>query len=155
MKKYLGKISQNFVWPEKYPCCPILQFSQLKIEQFELSGRVLESSEPADFQTVLTFLIWWRFRGVINEIQKSKDVKNKDYPWCVQAPISLLLIGQNPKVRTVLKTSESADFQNFPIFSRESDSTIANVCVCPSVCQSPKPLSLSESCLSAKSAHQP
>ena len=43
----------------------------------------------------------------------------------------------------------------FDFFSRESDSTIANVCVCPSVCQSPKPLSLSESCLSAKSAHQP
>ena len=76
----------------------------------------MKSSEPADFQTVLTFLIWWRFGGVINEIQKSKDVKNKDYPWCVQAPISLLLIGQNSKVRTVLKSSESADFQNFPIF---------------------------------------
>ena len=39
------------------------------------------------------------------------------------------------------------------VFSRESDSTIANVrlSVCLSVCLSQKPLSLQESCLSAKS----
>ena len=76
----------------------------------------MKSSESADFQNFLIFWIWWKFNEDINEIQKSKDVKNKDYPWCVQAPISLLLIGQNSKVRTVLKSSESADFQNFPIF---------------------------------------
>ena len=39
----------------------------------------------------------------------------------------------------------------YNLFSSKSDSTITNVClfVCLSICQSPKPISLFESCLSA------
>ena len=49
------------------PWCLNLQFSQLKLEQFELSGTVLESSEPADFKTVLGEPKNWHFQGVINK----------------------------------------------------------------------------------------
>ena len=70
--KYSGIRSQNFVWPENIlaksnPWCQKLQFSQLKLEQFELSGTVLESSEPADFKTVLGDPKKWRFIGDINK----------------------------------------------------------------------------------------
>ena len=65
--EYLGKRSQNFVWPEKYPWCLIFQFSKLKLEQFELSGTVLESSEPADFKTVFGDPKKWHFIVDINK----------------------------------------------------------------------------------------
>ena len=48
---------------------------------------VLKSSE---FQNVLTFWIWWRFDGVINEIKKIKNLRNEDDPWLVQTPILYL-----------------------------------------------------------------
>ena len=38
-------------------------------------------------------------------------VKNEKDPWCILTPISLLLIVQNSKSRTVLKSSEPADFK--------------------------------------------
>ena len=38
-------------------------------------------------------------------------VKNENDPWCVLAPISQLLHCQNSKSRTVLKSSEPADFK--------------------------------------------
>ena len=72
MMEYSGIRSQNFVWPENSlsksnPWCLILQFSQLKLEQFELSGTVLESSEPADFKTVLGDPKRWSFIGDIDK----------------------------------------------------------------------------------------
>ena len=60
------------IWPENIiarsnPWCLILQFSWLKIDQFELSGTVLESWDPADFKTVLEKPKRWSFIGDINK----------------------------------------------------------------------------------------
>ena len=44
-------------------------------------------------------------------IFKPKNVKTENNPWCVLTPISQLLLGQNWKSRTVLKSSEREDFK--------------------------------------------
>ena len=40
-----------------------------------------------------------------------KNVKNWNDPWCLQPQFSKLLLGQNLKARSVLKSSEQADFK--------------------------------------------
>ena len=46
-----------------------------------------------------------------NDLKLPKSVKTENDPWCILTPISQLLLGQNWKSRTVLKSSERADFK--------------------------------------------
>ena len=52
---------------------------------------------------------WSNLLNLYNFLQK--NVKTENDPWCVLTPISQLLLGQNWKSRTVLKSSEQADFK--------------------------------------------
>ena len=60
----------------------------------------------------------WGFESLEEWLQQLKlanclhiHVKNENDPWCLQPQFSQLLFGQISKVRTVLKSSEPADFR--------------------------------------------
>ena len=46
-----------------------------------------------------------------NDLKLHKNVKTENDPWCVLTPISQHLLGQNSKVRLILKSSEQGDFK--------------------------------------------
>ena len=61
--------------------CRKPQISQPKLGQFQHSGVVLESSERADFKTVIGFEIWGRFIGDIKGFSCSKLPLRALYVW--------------------------------------------------------------------------
>ena len=79
---------------------------------------VSEYSNLVNFRNMVSddddWLTWVKTRDAIaskNDLKWHENVKTENDPWCVLTPISQLLLGQNWKSRTVLKSSEQADFK--------------------------------------------